>query len=93
MSLHWDGSPDAYYIMGHVSHNEGMDILRGEGVVHEDNEAKIGRARNIYGRWSMQPGEDGNGHVLREYNQSGRGRFKITAFGIGIFAEPPNTKG
>lgn len=83
--LSWDGPPDAYYVMGHVEHEEGLETLRNEGVVYADT--VIGHANRVYGRYSMQPGPDGNCHVLREYNSPGRGRFKITTYGLGIFAD------
>lgn len=89
MCLVWDGSPDAYYIMGHVQHKEGLETLFGEGVI--DDNTQIGQARHLYGRWSMEPGEDGGQHYLREYTESGRGRFKITVFGAGSFAFKNNT--
>lgn len=83
MSLSWDGKPDAYYIMGHVTHDEGIEILQREGII--DNDTIIGRAEHIYGRWSIETDE--HLQMLREYSSSGRGRFKITMFGLGIFAE------
>lgn len=86
MALMWDGSPDAYYIRGHVNNEQGLETLRDEEII--DDDMVIGYARHIYGRWSMEPGENGNHHVLREYNNPGRGRFKITEFGLGIFAKP-----
>jgi len=84
--LIWDGKPDAYYIRGHVSHEEGIEILLEDGVIYEDT--IIGQAQHIYARWSMEPGENGNQHCLREYNKAGKGRFKVTMFGLGIFANP-----
>ena len=84
MTLIFDGSPDAYYIMGHVAHKEGIDTLINEGVI--DEESEVGFGVHKYGRWSIEPFEDGNRHVLREYQKPGRGRFKITVFGVGIYA-------
>ena len=83
--LCWDGRPYAYYIKGHVRHEVGIAILEDEEIIDEDT--IIGHGQHIYGRWSMEPGEDSNHHVLREYNTPGRGRFKITAYGLGIFAK------
>ena len=82
IDLIWDGPhPDAYYIRGHVSLEKGMRILLEEEVI--DEEIVIGYIRHIYGRWSMQgDAPDGTTCVLREYNQSGRGRFKVTKFGL-----------
>jgi len=86
MALIWDGGgPDAYYIKGHVSHEDGIDILISEGVI--DNAADVGRAVQKYGRWSLEgDATDGCNSFLREYKKPSRGRFKITEFGIGIFA-------
>ena len=83
--LIWDSRPDAYYIKGHLSHDDGIEILLDEGVI--DDETEIGHAQHIYARWSMEPGENGNHHVLRDYNKPGPGRFKATMFGVGIFAK------
>ncbi len=86
MNLIWDGSPDAYYIRGHVSHEAGIDTLIDFGAI--DNETEVGQAVHKYGRWSMQGDTlEGCDCTLREYMESGRGRFKITMFGVGIFAE------
>jgi hypothetical protein len=35
-----------------------------------------------WGRWSMQAGEDGPGHVLDVHHEAGRGRFKITTIDV-----------
>jgi len=86
MNLIWDGlRPDAYYIKGHITHNSGIETLIDEGVI--DDGAEVGQAEHKYGRWSIEPGEDGNQHFLKEYRTPGRGRFKITVFGVGIFAK------
>ena len=86
MILIWDGNPDAYYIKGHVSHETGIDTLISEGAI--DDAKSVGHAVHKYGRWSMQgDAPDGCVSVLREYKKSGRGRFKITVFGCGIFAK------
>lgn len=78
-----DGKPDAHYIMGHVSHDEGIETLREAGVVYDDT--VIGHAKHVYGKWSMETDE--HLQMLRQYNSAGRGRFKITMFGLGIFAK------
>ena len=74
--LNWDGTPDAYHIMGHVDSDAGLETLREEDVVHDENEDKVGIGVHCYGRWSMEPGENGNQHFLRTYKNTGRGRFK-----------------
>ena len=90
MFLIWDGSPDAYYIKGHVNHEDGIDTLINEAAIFPEDVAEIGHAVHKYGRWSMQgDAPEGCNSVLREYNEPGRGRFKITVFGVGIFAEKP----
>ena len=89
MYLVWDGRPDAYYIRGHVEHAAGVDILIQAGAVDcEELRDELGQAEHIYGRWSMQgDAPEGCSCVLREYNTPGRGRFKITKYGVGIFAK------
>ena len=82
----WDGTPEAYYIKGHVSHVDGIDNLINEDAI--DDESEVGLAEHKYGRWSTQGDcPDGCTQTLREYKEAGRGRFKITVFGVGIFAK------
>lgn len=88
--LIWDGTPDALYIRGHVNYKDGLEILIQAGVIDPDEITDIGLAEHCYGRWSIEPGENGNQHCLRDYSKPGRGRFKITMFGIGIFAKKGN---
>ncbi len=86
IQLNWHyQSPDAYYIRGWISTEEGKTTLTNEGAIIEYDE--VGSANHMYGRWSMEPREYDNGHILRTYKESGRGRFKITEFGIGIYAK------
>ncbi len=85
MNLIWDGPPDAYYIKGHMTHEQGIEILLGECAIEDEKD--VGQARQVYGRWSMQgDAPEGCSCVLRIYKESGRGRFKVTEFGVGIFA-------
>ena len=88
MDLVWDGTPDAYYIKGHVTNEDGLAILGDWGIV----EPSIGQAQQIYGRWSMDGDNDGC-QTLRDYNRPGRGRFKITVFATGIFTKQSEDKG
>ena len=84
--LIWEeGGADAYFIKGHVLHSEGIETLIGEGAIDDENE--VGLANHCFARWSMEPREDGNGHILKTYKESGRGRFKVTEYGVGIFAK------
>ena len=83
MPLLWDGQPDAFYIKGHVDTKTGLAILGNEDVI---GDRKIGRAEQIYGRWSTEGNTEWT-HTLREYKNQGRGRFKITVFRVGIFAK------
>lgn len=85
MNLVWDGTPDAFYIRGHVSNEEGLEILKHYEVL-EDMSLLVEGVQK-YGRWSTEPGPSGCTHVLREYLEPGCGRFKITVFGVGIFAK------
>ncbi len=89
MPLIWDGQPDAFYIKGHVNTEDGWAILADEKVVEG---REIGQAEQIYGRWSTEGGTEWP-LTLREYKSPGRGRFKITMFGIGMFAKAPSLKG
>jgi len=92
IELDWDGSaPDAFFIMGHVRYELGIYILGSAGIL-EKYGRRIGQAEHKYGRWSMEPTENGCGHVLRDYKEAGRGRFKVTMFGVGIFALKENNK-
>ena len=79
ISLFWDGTLDAYYIKGHVTQNEGVRGLIGEEVILSS--AEVGPAEHRYGRWSCQgDAPDGCTHGLRDYKESGRGRFPVTIF-------------
>ncbi len=87
MALIWDGTPDAYFIKGHVSDALGKETIEAEACLDAREAEALGEGEHRYGRWSMEPCEDGNGHVLRDYKDPGRGRFKVTMFGVGIFAK------
>lgn len=86
MDLVWDGTPDAYYIKGHVSDKEGCETLGDWG-----KEGFNRQGQQKYGRWSMCGDYDGF-FELQEYNNPGRGRFKITVFSARIFAKQPENK-
>jgi len=90
--LVWEdvGTPDAFFIKGHVSHKDGIEKLIGECAI--DSEDEVGEANHCYARWSMEPREDGNGHILKTYKSTGRGRFRVTEFGVGIFAKTKETE-
>ena len=90
--LNWDGNPDAYYVKGHVENYTGLVILEDAGALDNGELDNIGVGQHLYARWSMEPGEDGNQHFLRTYKTPGRGRFKITEYGVGIFAVKENKK-
>lgn len=83
MPLLWDGQPDAFYIKGHVDTETGLAIFAESDVI---GDREVGQGVQKYGRWSTQ-GDSEWPLTLREYKNPGRGRFKITVFGIGIFAE------
>lgn len=87
INLVWDGPPDAYYVKGHVSNEDGKEALVKEAYLDEEQIEELGQAEHMYGRWSMEPGEDGGQQCLRDYMNPGRGRFKVTRFGVGIFAK------
>ena len=84
--LVWEGRPDAYYIKGNVSREDGINILIGEGVI--DNATDVGLAVHVYGRWSAQgDAPEGCTTVLREYLEPGRGRFSMTGFNVSVSAK------
>ena len=83
MPLLWDGQPDAFYIKGHFDTETGLAILADYEVI---GNREVGQANQIYGRWSTE-GDTEWIHTLREYKNPGRGRFKITAFRVGMFAK------
>lgn len=88
MNLVWDGSPDAYFIRGHVSDGVGKLIIADEAYLDVDELKKLSKAEHRYGRWSCQgDNPEGCSQVLREYNGPGRGRFKITVFSVYVGAE------
>ncbi len=79
IALVWDGFPDAYYVRGHIALPEALAKVIGENCL--DDAVGIGEGKHVYARWSMQgDAPEGCTCVLREYKESGRGRFKVTAF-------------
>ena len=91
INLVWDGSPDAYYIRGHISEEAALGVLEEQGEMVDgklENGDAIGKSRHVYARWSMQgDAPDGCTSVLRDYKEPGRGRFKVTVLYTGIFAK------
>ena len=88
IELVWDGQPDEFAIMGHVSTEQGLGILEEDGSVY--NDTIIGQGVHKYARWSCQGDRpDGCSQILRTYGTPGQGRFKVTTFGIGLFATKP----
>ncbi len=75
--LAWDCSPEVYYIKGHVTHKEGMEELKNAGAIESELPRAI--ARHVFARWSCEGGSEYD-HTLIEYDEPGRGRFKVTAF-------------
>ncbi len=77
--LFWDCDRDCYYVRGHINLLEALETVIGEECL--DSEDGIGQGRHVYARWSMQgDAPEGCTCILREYKESGRGRFKVTAF-------------
>ena len=90
--LIWEcGTPDAYYVRGHVDEDAAIATLEMEGEMLDgklENGDTHGKPRHAYARWSVQgDAPDGCNRVLREYSSPGRGRFKVTVFDTGIFAK------
>ena len=56
-----------------------IEVEGGREWVYQDAVLILGPIMHRYARWSMEPGDDGDGHqVLRDYKDPGRGRFKVT---------------
>lgn len=72
--LYWEDWREAYYVRGHVSEETFRKAIKS----NNDDVEEIHPPKHKYGRWSMEPREDGNGLVLRVYDAPGRGRFPIT---------------
>jgi len=83
ISLIWDGCmPDAYYVKGWISFDEARNVIIGEECL-EDYGLEGKPFRHAYARWSTQgDAPDGCSVVLKEYKESGRGRFKVTVCDI-----------
>ena len=89
LSLITEGPPDALYVRGHITHEAAM-----ESVCREDEDIQydckkhlnvvrvFAAASHTYGRWSMEPADDGDKHCLRLCRGPGRGRFKLTELEI-----------
>ncbi len=97
ISLIWEGSPDAFFVKGHVPESEALAELEMEEVLitgyskydKEKGEsvwtwlkAILGPAMHRYARWSMEPGPDDTTSILRDYSEPGRGRFPVTQFTV-----------
>jgi hypothetical protein len=79
IALVWDNTADAYYVRGHIEIMNALEIVVGENCL--DNADGITNGRHVYARWSMQgDAPEGCTCILREYVNSGKGRFKVTAF-------------
>ncbi len=92
MSKHKDGdyiplvweqyTPDAYFVRGHIDFAEAKDIILAEECL-DDNKLNGKPIRHAYARWSMQgDAPEGCSCVLKEYDTSGRGRFKVTVLSV-----------
>jgi len=95
ISLIYDGEPDAFYIRGHISDKDALEILDYYDcltkiemkLINKDYvpiyyKADIEGIYHRYGRWSIEPGPDGCIQCLRDYKDKGRGRFPITQITI-----------
>jgi hypothetical protein len=95
--LIWEGWPEEFFVKGHLSAEDALAALNQEELLEKfdrifDNPSKdwkdrwykpvLGPALHRYARWSMEPGPEGCAHVLRDYSESGRGRFPITKFAV-----------
>jgi len=75
MDLVWDSwCPDALYVRGHMEPEEATEAL--EHFYGYDG-FRLRDPVKAWARWSCEPGPDGCGQVLRDYNEPGRGRFPV----------------
>lgn len=97
IALIWEGSPDDFFVKGHLSETEALTALNQEELLEKgcnyfDKETKewqwqwlkpiLGPAIHRYARWSMEPGPEGCSQTLRDYQEAGRGRFPVTQFHV-----------
>lgn len=73
ISLYWEDMPQYLYVAGHLDPVEARRIM----MFETENQYVIADPVPMYARFSMERRFDGPGHILREYNEPGRGRFKI----------------
>lgn len=91
IELIYDSIPTDFFIRGHISDEQALEILEYYDVltrldhkfINKDwievwYNAVIEGIYHCYGRWSIEPGPDGCSQVLRDYKDRGRGRFPIT---------------
>jgi hypothetical protein len=95
IELIYDGQPTDFYIRGHISDDQALEILNYYDVLTKiemklinkdyvpiEYKAEIEGIYHRYGRWSIEPGPDGTTQVLRDYKDKGRGRFPVTQITI-----------
>lgn len=80
IELSWDGGDEAFYIRGHIPFDEAKKILNksftdGGGESDYELEEPVHK----YARWSCDARVEYD-HSLMDYDEPGRGRFKITEF-------------
>jgi len=72
--LNHDGSPDAFYVRGHVT-----DVAALSALHAEFSELYVtGPWAHKWARWSMETVDDEPALVIRTCDGPGRGRFKVT---------------
>ncbi len=76
IELCWDGGPEAFYIRGHIPFAKAKEILLD---YYEPMDCKVEEPVHKYARWSCDARVEYD-HSLMDYNDPGRGRFKITEF-------------
>lgn len=74
IALAWeDWCPDALFVRGHVTPEAAEKAIRDN---HGDD-IRFDPPVRAWARWSCEPGPDGCGQVLRDYDEPGRGRFAV----------------
>lgn len=76
--LSWEHTPDEYYVRGHVTPEIAEAVMLKHYNELDSLMPKHDNWKHVYARYSMESTWDGNSQVLRTYEESGRGRFKIT---------------
>jgi len=77
INLRWDGWMEDYlYVRGHMTIAEANCAIEGHYDTH-GTQYRWDPPIRAWARWSIEPGPDGIGQTLRDYDSPGRGRFAV----------------